>query len=244
MYGHGLEIGGRAGGGTKMTVRIPIENKDTSSQPAILPETAYLYNNLKELVDERARNLREEINEHKKTENLLSEMASRDHLTNLPNRRRLEEILEQSIITSKVNKDKICVLFVDLDGFKAVNDNYGHDKGDIVLVTVAKRLSEAVRSCDMVSRIGGDEFVMILKNITSISEIKEICHRIVTSVGKPILLDVEETKATVTASIGISISPYDGENVEKLIINADKAMYIAKKNGKNQFVFYSEKYDL
>ena len=194
IYGHGLEIGGRAGGGTKMTVRIPMENKAISSQPDISLENAYLYNNLKELVDERTRELREEINEHKKAENLLSEMANHDHLTNLPNRRRLEDILEQSIMTAKEKKNKICVLFIDLDGFKAINDKYGHDKGDAVLVTVAKRLSEAVRSCDTVSRMGGDEFVMILQNVTSISEIKEICHKIITSVGKPILLDEKKTE--------------------------------------------------
>lgn len=243
LYGHGLEIGGREGGGTKMTIRIPMESKDISPQPAISPENAYLSNNLKELVDERTRELREEINERKKAENLLSEMANYDHLTNLPNRRRLEYILKHSIMTAKQNKNKICVLFIDLDGFKAINDKYGHDKGDVVLVTVAKRLPEAVRGCDTVSRMGGDEFVIILKNVTSTSEIKEICHRIVTAVGKPILLDEGETEATVTTSIGISISSYDGETAEELICNADKAMYIAKNNGKNQFAFYSEKYD-
>ncbi|MBV7274502.1 diguanylate cyclase [Clostridium sp. PL3] len=243
FYGHGLDIGGRSGGGTKMTIRIPMESRDIDFQPTISLENAYLHNSLKELVDERTFKLREEINERKKAEKLLSEMANYDHLTNLPNRRRLEYILEHSIMTVKQNKNKICVLFVDLDGFKAINDKYGHDKGDVVLVNVAKRLSEAVRGCDTVSRIGGDEFVIILKNVTSISEIKEICHRIVTSVEKPILLDEAEIEATVTTSIGISISSYDGEAAEELIGNADKAMYIVKKNGKNQFGFYSEKYD-
>ncbi|MDP4147536.1 MAG: diguanylate cyclase, partial [Bacillota bacterium] len=243
LYGRGLEIGGRAEGGTKMTVRIPMENKAIASQPAISLENAYLYNNLRELIDERTIELREEINERKKAEKLLSEMANQDPLTNLPNRRRFEDILEQSIMTTKQNKNKICVLFVDLDGFKAINDKYGHDKGDVVLVSVAKRLSEAVRSCDAVARMGGDEFVMILQNVTSISEIKEICHRIVTSVEKTILLDEEGTEAIVTSSIGIAISPYDGETAEELMGNADKSMYTAKKNGKNQFVFYSEKYD-
>jgi diguanylate cyclase (GGDEF)-like protein len=243
LYGYGLDIGGRVGGGTKMTVRIPMENKDMASKPTISPKNAYLYNNLKELVDERTRGLREEINERKKAEELLSEMANHDHLTNLPNRRRFENILEHAIMTSKKNKDKICVLFVDLDGFKQVNDKYGHNKGDLVLVTVAKRLSEAVKSFDTVSRMGGDEFVIILQNVTCISEIKEICHEIVTVVGKPILLDEEKTEATVTTSIGISIFQYDGETAEELISNADKAMYNAKKNGKNQFAFYSDKYD-
>lgn len=218
--------------------------KAIASQLAISLENAYLYNNLRELVEEKTRELREEINERKKAENLLSEMANHDHLTNLTNRRMFKDILKYSIITAKQNENKICVLFVDLDGFKAINDKYGHDKGDVVLVTVAKRLSEAVRSCDTVSRMGGDEFVMILQNVNSVSEIKEICHRIVMSVGKTIILDEDETEATVTNSIGISIFPYDGETVEELICNADKAMYIAKKNGRNQFVFYSEKYEM
>lgn len=131
-----------------------------------------------------------------------------------------------------------------MDGFKAINDKYGHDKGDVVLVTVAKRLSEAVRSFDIVSRMGGDEFVIILQNVISISEIKEICQRIVKLVGKPILLDEEETEVAVTTSIGVSISPFDGETAEELISSSDKAMYIAKNNGKNQFTFCSEKYEL
>jgi diguanylate cyclase (GGDEF)-like protein len=244
IYGHGLEIGGRAGGGTKMTVRIPMENKAISSKPDISLENAYLYNNLKEIVDERTLKLREEINEHKKVENLLLEKANHDHLTNLPNRRRLEDILEQSIMTVKENKNKICVLFIDLDGFKAINDKYGHDIGDVVLVATAKRLSVAVRSCDTVSRMGGDEFVIILEDVTSMDEIKEICHKIITLVGKPILLDEKKTEGTVTTSIGISIAPYDGKTSAELISNADKAMYIAKKNGKNQFAFYSEEYEL
>ncbi|WP_411678917.1 diguanylate cyclase domain-containing protein [Clostridium thailandense] len=244
IYGHGLEIESKTGEGTKMTIRIPMEDKGVASQPAAISlENAYLHNNLKELVDERTRELREEISKRKKSENLLSEMANYDHLTNLPNRRRLEYILEHSIMTVKQNKNKICVLFIDLDGFKAINDKYGHDKGDVVLVNVAKRLSEAVRGCDTVSRMGGDEFVIILQDVTSISEIKEICHKIITSVGTPVLLDGKENEAAVTTSIGISISPYDGNTSEELMFNADKAMYIAKKNGKNQFVFYSEKYD-
>lgn len=243
LYGDGLEIKRRVEGGTKIAIRIPIESKGISSKPDISLENAYLYDNLKELVDERTRELREEINEHKKAENLLSEMANYDHLTNLPNRRRLEDALEESIMTAKQDENKICVLFVDLDGFKEINDKYGHDKGDVVLVTIAKRLSEVVRSCDTVSRMGGDEFVMILQNVTGISEIKEICQRIVTSAAKPILLDEEETEVAVTTSIGISISPFDGETSEELRCNADKAMYIAKNNGKNQFAFYSGEYN-
>lgn len=244
IYGNGLEIGGREGGGAKMTIRIPMENKDISSKPDISLEDAYLYNNLKELVDEKTLQLREEINERKKAENLLLGMANQDHLTNLPNRRGLEDILVQSIMTANESKNKICILFVDLDGFKAINDKYGHDKGDVVLVTVAKRLSEAVRSCDTVSRMGGDEFVIILQNVTSVAEIEEICHKIITSVEKPILLDDKKTEGTVTASMGISIAPNDGGTSVELISNADKAMYIAKKNGKNQYAFCSEKYNL
>ncbi|MHB8126543.1 MAG: diguanylate cyclase domain-containing protein [Desulfitobacteriaceae bacterium] len=130
------------------------------------------------------------------------------------------------------------VLFVDLDGFKAINDKYGHDKGDLVLVTVAKRLLNAVRSCDTVSRMGGDEFVLILENIKSIDEIKIICQRIIDSISDPIRLNEDGMKAIVTSSIGVSILPFDDSTAEDLIKNADKAMYIAKNEGKNGFVFY------
>lgn len=215
--------------------------KTIASQFAISLENAYLFNNLQQLVDERTYELREEISVRTKAEKRLEEMANHDHLTNLPNRRMFHDILTRSIEAAKLNDSRLAVLFVDLDGFKGINDRYGHDKGDLVLVTTAKRLSDEVRSCDTVSRMGGDEFILILENIKNIEEVQGICRRIIRSLRQPISLGGDGTAAVVTASVGISLLPCDGNIAEELIKNADKAMYVAKNLGKNRFVFYSEK---
>lgn len=149
--------------------------------------------------------------------------------------------MDHSIKLAIRNNTGLAVLFVDLDGFKGINDKYGHEKGDIVLVTTAKRLVDAVRSCDTVSRLGGDEFVLILENVKTIEEIENVCSRIITSVETPIAFDGLDVKAVVTSSIGISLLNYDGKSAEELISNSDTAMYTAKNNGKNQFAFHSRR---
>lgn len=218
--------------------------KIIGAQLAISLENSYLFNNLQQLVDERTRELREEIAIRKNAEERLEKMANYDFLTNLPNRRMFQAYLDHSIKLAVRNKSHLAVLFVDLDGFKYINDKYGHDKGDIVLVSTAKRLIDTVRSCDTVSRMGGDEFVLILENVKTIEEIEKICSRIIQSVEMPIEFDGLGEKADVTSSIGISLLNFDGITAEDLISNSDKAMYIAKNNGKNQFTFHSKQYKL
>lgn len=222
-----------------------------ASQLALSIENAYLYTNMKDLVVERTKELNEEIVVRTKAEGRLEEMANLDYLTNLPNRRRFQEILNQSITFSNNLNTRLAIVFVDLDGFKAINDRYGHDKGDLSLVLTAKRLIEAVRSGetdvrtgDTVSRMGGDEFVIILENVKSVSEIDMICNRITKLIGEPIIIDSEGTEVRFTASLGVSIKKFDGDNAEDLITNADKAMYIAKKSGKNQIVYHSQRSSL
>lgn len=214
--------------------------KTIAAQLAISLENSYLINNLQQLVEDRTRELREEIEIRKNAEKRLEQMANYDPLTNLPNRRMFQTYLDHSIELAIMNKTNLAVLFIDLDGFKLINDKYGHDKGDIVLVTTAKRLIDAVRSCDTVSRMGGDEFVLILENVKTIEEIEKVCSRIITYVKTPIEFDGMGVKAVVTSSIGISLLNFDGVTAEELISNSDKAMYIAKNNGKNQFVFHSK----
>lgn len=214
--------------------------KIIAAQLAISLENSYLFNNLQQLVDDRTRELREEIEIRKNAEKRLEQMANYDSLTNLPNRRMFQAYLDRSIEFASMNKTNLAVLFLDLDGFKCINDKYGHDKGDIVLVTTAKRLVDSVRSCDTVSRMGGDEFVLILENVKNIEEIKIVCSRIIAAVETPIELEGLGVKAVVTSSIGISLLNFDGITAEELISNSDKAMYIAKNNGKNQFVFHSK----
>ncbi|WP_303871026.1 diguanylate cyclase domain-containing protein [Acetobacterium wieringae] len=213
--------------------------KIIAAQLAISLENVYLFNNLQQLVDDRTRELRAEIAVRTNAEKRLEQMANYDYLTNLPNRRMFQTYLEHAIERAGTNKSNLAVLFIDLDGFKGINDQYGHDKGDYVLVTVAQRLVASVRSCDTVSRMGGDEFVLILENIKTVEEIEIICKRIITAAEMPIAFDDLGVKAVVTSSIGISLLNCDETTAEELISKADTAMYRAKNNGKNQFVFYS-----
>ena len=213
--------------------------KTIASQLAISLENAYLYSNLQYMVSERTRELSEEIGIRRNAETSLEHLVNHDSLTNLPNRRMFHEHLEHAIEAAALDKSIIAVLFIDLDGFKNINDRYGHDKGDIVLVNVAQRFLDTVRSCDMVSRMGGDEFLLVIENVKSMEELEKVCERIIAAVKEPIIIDETGTTATVTSSIGISLSNHDGSTAEDLITNSDKAMYIAKNKGKNQYVFYS-----
>jgi diguanylate cyclase (GGDEF)-like protein len=155
-----------------------------------------------------------------------------------------QNYLDHSIKLALMNKTILAVLFVDLDGFKLVNDRYGHEKGDIVLIVTAERLTKTVRSGDTVSRMGGDEFVIILENIKTVEEIIKVCNRIIEFMKQPIELEGCSDKAVVTSSIGISLMNFDGSTAEDLISSADKAMYVAKNNGKSQYGFYSKEYKL
>ncbi|WP_160689285.1 diguanylate cyclase [Clostridium sp. C2-6-12] len=223
--------------------------KIISSQLAISLENAILYNDLErsekqlrehhnkleELIEQRTSKLKKEINERKKAEKLLEEMASHDYLTGLANRKLFQSELNYSLDFAKANDLSLAILFIDLDGFKAINDAYGHNCGDTVIKTIAARLIKIVKPSDVVSRFGGDEFVIIIKNILSIDFINEICNKIINEISLPI--DLGNYKGLVTASIGISVYPTDGITINQLVKKADNAMYEAKKSGKNKFVF-------
>ncbi len=209
--------------------------KVVSSQLAISLENASLYNNLEELVEERTLELKEEISERKKIQKQLEDMATHDNLTGLANRKLFQDRLKQSLEISKISNNILSVLFIDLDGFKSVNDTLGHDSGDMVLKIIAGRFLSCVRSSDMVSRLGGDEFTIIIENMESETDIEIICKNIIDEVGKEIIIGKD--KVYVTASIGVSIFPKHGDDMLKLIKKADDAMYSAKKSGKNRFMF-------
>jgi diguanylate cyclase (GGDEF)-like protein len=213
-------------------------------QLAISLENSYLFDNLQQLVDEKTSELREEITIRKNAEERLQQMANYDFLTKLPNRRMFQTYLDHSIKLAVRNKTNLAVLFIDLDGFKRINDQFGHDKGDAVLIATAERLTKTIRSGDTVSRMGGDEFLIILENIKAITEIEKVCSRIIEFIQKPIELDGLDKKVIVTSSIGISLLYFDGNTSEELISNSDKAMYLAKNSGKNRYAFHSKQYGL
>ncbi|WP_238357964.1 EAL domain-containing protein [Cohnella zeiphila] len=178
-----------------------------------------------------------DITERKQAEEKISRMVYHDSLTGLPNRRYFEEKLQQSIASAMKMGREAFVMFLDLDGFKLVNDSLGHDFGDLLLQEVAKRIEECVREHGMVSRLGGDEFTVILEDITE-EEAIAIADRIIHSIEAPILLEGQELY--VTTSIGISRYPDDGTDSRTLMKRADAAMYSAKEQGKNNYRVYAQ----
>ncbi len=182
--------------------------------------------------------VQQDISEIRRLEEEIHYLAYHDTLTDLPNRMLFQDRVQQEISLSKRNKTPFAVLFIDLDGFKAVNDTRGHSIGDQLLQLIAGRLRSCLREGDTVARLGGDEFTILLRGIAEGEGLKQVLNKISKSVAEPCVLG--EFNAYVTASIGISLFPKDAAGVEKLLIHADEAMYQAKKAGKNGYVVYGQ----
>ncbi len=176
-----------------------------------------------------------DIAEQKETERKIRYMATHDALTGLPNLTLGRDRITSVLALAKRSHSMAGVLFIDLDGFKAVNDTMGHDAGDAVLKTVAERLTYSVREVDTVARIGGDEFIVVLEELHDKQDAAMIAEKIITEVDKPI--NIRGAKAEIGASIGIALYPENGENEEELLKAADRAMYQVKHAGKNNFAF-------
>ncbi|MBN4003401.1 CHASE2 domain-containing protein [Nostoc sp. LPT] len=174
-------------------------------------------------------------NELKLKEDHLRYLAYHDPLTGLSNRKFFAEQLYESLHWAQHNNLLLALLFIDLDGFKQVNDTLGHKTGDRLLMTIAERLSNSLRTSDTVSRLGGDEFTVILRAIPDDQIAGQVAEKILSSITKPIVLDGYTIR--VSASIGISVYPYNSQDSETLIKQADTAMYRAKRLGKNRYEF-------
>ena len=168
-----------------------------------------------------------EINELKRAEMTLEHLATHDTLTGLPNRYLMFDRLNQLLVRAERYETRFAVLFIDLDGFKRINDSRGHDVGDLVLRGVADRLSQSVRAADTVARIGGDEFVILVEALRAGHDAIPLAQKIQASLGKPFSLPGGD--ATVTVSVGIGLYPEDGRDAEELLKAADVAMYRAKR---------------
>lgn len=175
-----------------------------------------------------------DITDRRETEMRLHELAYHDRLTGLPNRMLFFDRLAQTLSAAKRGKKHAAILFVDLDGFKKVNDEYGHDAGDTVLKTVAKRFPLTVRASDTVARMGGDEFVILLHELEEITDAHLVAQKLLNAVATDIVLSPTE-KCRVGASIGISIYPEHGMDMDALLMAADMAMYASKKKGANRY---------
>jgi diguanylate cyclase (GGDEF)-like protein/PAS domain S-box-containing protein len=167
----------------------------------------------------------------------ITRLAYYDPLTDLPNRRMLYDRMEQAVLSAQRDHCQLALLYLDLDGFKAINDTLGHANGDRLLQIVSRRLSEAVRGKDTVARLGGDEFTILLTDIRCRNAVENVAKKIVQSLQQPIQLG--DSKVQVTTSIGVTICPEDAKTVDQLMRYADMALYRAKDKGRNTYQFYT-----
>lgn len=178
-----------------------------------------------------------DISENKSSTTHMAYLAQHDFLTGLPNRVLLRDRLTQGISAASRDGKEMAVLFIDLDGFKQVNDHFGHAVGDELLMEVARRLQLELRDIDTVSRLGGDEFVVLLRDLGDISGARVVAAKLCQAIAEPYRIGALTIRA-VSASIGVSRYPGDGDGIDVLLDRADQAMYRAKHRGKNTVVFY------
>lgn len=181
----------------------------------------------------------QDITERKQAEEKIKHLAGHDSLTDLPTMRLAQDRLSMALSMAHRNREMAAVMFVDLDGFKAVNDSLGHNAGDYLLTQVAKRMLSCVRETDTVARVGGDEFLIIITGLKikekALLYMEKIAEKIINSLSRPVTVDGKQ--AAVSASIGIAMYPDHGADNDALIKKADKAMYRVKNTGKNSFCF-------
>lgn len=166
----------------------------------------------------------------------LTRTSQRDALTGTPNRAVLADRLDKAIGMAKRHSKRTALLFVDLNDFKSINDELGHLAGDTVLQLVARRLESGVRDSDTVSRHGGDEFLVLLAELSNAADAAAIATKMIAALAEPVF--VAGRVLTISASVGIAVYPEDGEYASTLMAKADEAMYRAKKSGQSSFVFY------
>jgi len=178
-----------------------------------------------------------DVTEIKRHQQQLEHIAHHDVLTNLPNRILLADRLQQAIDHSQRRGTPIAVAYLDLDGFKEVNDNYGHTIGDLLLVGLAAQMKQVLRKGDTLARIGGDEFVAILTDLDRPKDCEHLLERLQKAVSAPIV--VKDLVLQVSASIGATLFPIDGSDADLLIRHADQAMYLAKQAGRNCYHLFN-----
>jgi len=179
----------------------------------------------------------QDITERKRNEERLSYLAYYDSLTGLPNRQQVNDSLDRAMLEAASRERLVAVMFLDLDRFKNINDTLGHDVGDALLKEVAVRLKSSLRPGDSISRLGGDEFILILGNIAHINDVTRVAQKILDQFIPPFRIAGRDL--FISPSIGITLYPFDDDNPENLLRNADIAMYRAKELGRNNFQFYT-----
>jgi diguanylate cyclase (GGDEF)-like protein/PAS domain S-box-containing protein len=213
---------------------------------SLLDENGKMKTSLATMIDVTARNIAESRikkseKERKLAEEKLKRLAHYDKLTNLPNRVLLADRLSQAMLHCQRRNHSLAVAYLDLDGFKTVNDTFGHDVGDKLLNTVSLRMKEALREGDTLARIGGDEFIAVLIDLDNTEDQKPVLERLLKAAAEPVI--VGDAVMKVSVSIGVTLYPQDGADADQLIRHADQAMYIAKQAGKNRYHLFDTAQD-
>ena len=185
--------------------------------------------------------IQQDITKRKEIETRLAYLAHHDPLTDLPNRAMFQDRLSQALAQALRRRRYVAIMFLDLDQFKGVNDEFGHETGDVLLKTVAERLTQCVRVTDTVARLSGDEFTLILQDIEQVQYVQNIAHKILACVSQP--LAVGRQTLSPRCSLGVAISPIDGNDLNDLLQLADQAMYKAKQRGGQCCHFVSPLFD-
>ena len=221
---------------TEKDGRLMLEIRDITQHRNAVMALHRLNQDLERKVIERTRELSEEVELRRRAEEQLRHLATHDALTGLPNRRLLMDRLETVIRHAHRGRKKVSVLFIDLDGFKQINDVHGHHAGDVVLKVVAERLVDQARETDVVARLGGDEFVLVYTDIQENAEAATLAGRILAALAEKIPLPNGQAGG-IGGSIGVAFYPDDGDDGEAVMKAADDIMYAVKRQGKNSYLF-------
>lgn len=197
------------------------------------------FNHMVGQIEDRELRLKDELQHRKLTEQKLEKLAHYDTLTGLPNRYLFQQVLALTLERARNLGNQVALFFVDLDNFKLVNDSLGHATGDMLLKILSKRLTKCVRGSDIVSRLGGDEFTVIIDQVKGPEHLSEIADKLAAAIAQAV--ELKDIEFQTTASIGIALFPNDATDAESLVRNADTAMYVAKSRGRSNFQFFSAK---
>jgi diguanylate cyclase (GGDEF)-like protein len=242
LFGHSLPslLGGSAELGTKLLSKEPFANLEMELETGRGPRWISIAGD--PIIDtagrfEGFRGVGSDVTEIRQTQERLTHLANMDVLSGLPNRGRVRQLLGEALREATASNSACSILFLDLDGFKPVNDTFGHPKGDAVLRAVAKRLVTEVASSGTVGRMGGDEFAIVVPDAQSRRSVEQMAQRIIDSIKEP--YDIEGTNIRIGVSIGCAFGPIDGATVDDLILKADLALYEAKGAGRGIARYFS-----
>ncbi len=242
LFGHSLPslLGGSAELGTKLLSKEPFANLEMELETGRGPRWISIAGD--PIIDtagrfEGFRGVGSDVTEIRQTQERLTHLANMDVLSGLPNRGRVRQLLGEALREATASNSACAILFLDLDGFKPVNDTFGHPKGDAVLRAVAKRLVTEVASSGTVGRMGGDEFAIVVPDAQSRKSVEQMAQRIIDSIKEP--YDIEGTNIRIGVSIGCAFGPIDGATVDDLILKADLALYEAKGAGRGIARYFS-----